>query len=128
MLDRGNFSRRGFMQRSVAAMAAAGLPAWYAEEMFGAAARAAEDNKKPDANGKLNVAVIGVGPNSARRSNALIGEARRFKQVNFTAVCDVDARHLTASVAQMKQDGFDVKGSWRATSSTRSRTFTGCRA
>ena len=110
MLDRGNFSRRGFMQRSVAAMAAAGLPPWYAEEMFGAAARAAEDNKKPDANGKLNVAVIGVGPNSARRSNALIGEARRFKHVNFTAVCDVDARHLTASVAQMKKDGFDVKG------------------
>jgi predicted dehydrogenase len=110
MLERGNLSRRGFMQRSVGALAAAGLPMWYAEEIFGASARAAEDNKATAANGKLNVAVIGVGPNSPRRSNALIGEARRFKQVNFTAVCDVDARHLSASVAQMKKDGFDVKG------------------
>ena len=110
MLERGNFSRRGFMQRSVAAMAAAGLPAWYAEEIFGASARAAEDNKKTAANGKLNVAVIGVGPNSPRRSNALYGEAKKFKHVNFTAVCDVDARHLTGAVDQYKKDGFDVKG------------------
>jgi predicted dehydrogenase len=110
MLERGNLSRRGFMRRSVGAMAAAGLPAWYAQDMFGAAAQAAEANRLVDANDKLNVAVIGVGPNSARRSNALIGEAKRFKHVNFTAVCDVDARHLSASVAQMKKDGFDVKG------------------
>lgn len=110
MLERGNLSRRGFLRRSVGAMAAAGLPAWYAEEMFGSMARAAEENKRVDANGKLNVGVVGVGPNSPRRSNALIGEARRFKHVNFTAVCDVDGRHLSASVAQMKKDGFDVKG------------------
>jgi predicted dehydrogenase len=110
MLERGNFSRRGFMRRSIAAMAAAGLPAWYAKDMFGEAARAAELNTRVGENGKLNVAVIGVGPNSARRSNALIGEARRFKHVNFVAVCDVDARHLNASVAQMKKDGFEVSG------------------
>ncbi|HEY3789897.1 MAG TPA: Gfo/Idh/MocA family oxidoreductase, partial [Urbifossiella sp.] len=109
MLDRGNLSRRGFMRRSVAAMAAAGLPAWYAEEMFGASARAADDNKKPDANGKLNVGVIGVGPNP-RRSNALYGEAKRFKHVNFISVCDVDGRHLDYAVGQYKKDGFAVKG------------------
>jgi len=110
MLERGNLSRRGFMRRSVSAMAAAGLPLWYAKEAFGESARVAEANVGVAANDKLNVAVIGVGPNSARRSNALIGEAKRFKHVNFTAVCDVDARHLKASVAQMNKDGFDVKG------------------
>ncbi len=55
------------------ALTAAGLPAWYAERLFGAAARAAEDDKPTGANDKLNVGVIGVGPRP-RRSNALYGE------------------------------------------------------
>ena len=108
MLDRGNLSRRGFMTRSVAALTAAGLPAWYAKEHFGAAAHGQE--KKPGANGKLNIGVIGVGPNP-RRSNALYSEAKRFKDaVNFTAVCDVDARHVDHAVKQYKTDGYEVKG------------------
>lgn len=105
MLDRGNFSRRGFMTRSVAALAAAGLPTWYAREHFGAFARAAEDNQPVGANGKLNVGVIGVGP-QPRRSNALYGEAKNFKHVNFTAVCDVDGRHVGHAVTQYKKDGY----------------------
>jgi predicted dehydrogenase len=108
MLDRGNLSRRGFMTRSVAALTAAGLPAWYAHEYFGAAARA--QDPKPGANGKLNIGVIGVGPNP-RRSNALYAEARRYKdKVNFTAVCDVDGRHLEHAVDRYKKDGYAVKG------------------
>jgi predicted dehydrogenase len=108
MLDRGNFSRRGFMGRSVAALTAAGLPAWYAKEHFGAAARA--DDARPGAGGKLNIGVVGVGPNP-RRSNALYGEAKRFKdRVNFTAVCDVDGRHVQHAIKQYKGDGYDVKG------------------
>jgi predicted dehydrogenase len=108
MLDRGNFSRRGFMTRSVAAMTAAGLPAWFAAERFGALARA--DEPKPGANGKINLAVIGVGP-GPRRSNALYGEAKKFKdKVNFVAVCDVDGSHLGYAVNQYKKDGYDVRG------------------
>ena len=109
MLERGTLSRRGFMTHSVAALTAAGLPGWYAAEWFGAAARA--DDKKPTgANGKINIGVIGVGPNP-RRSNALYGEAKRFKdKVNFTAVCDVDGRHLDHAVKQYKNDGYEVKG------------------
>jgi predicted dehydrogenase len=108
MLDRGNLSRRGFMTRSVAALTATGLPAWYAKEHFGAAAHAQE--KKTGANGKLNIGVIGVGPRP-RRSNDLYNEARRFKDaVNFTAVCDVDGRHVEHAVKQYKGDGFEVKG------------------
>lgn len=111
LLDRGTLSRRGFMTRSVAALTAAGLPAWHAERVFGASARAAEDAKKPgSANGKLNIGVIGVGPNP-RRSNALYAEAKRFKeQVNFTAVCDVDGAHLGYAVNQYKRDGYEVHG------------------
>jgi predicted dehydrogenase len=77
--------------------------------MFGSAARAAQDNKPTGANGKLNVGVIGVGPNP-RRSNALYGAAKKFKHVNFTAVCDVDSRHVDHAVKQYKGDGYDVKG------------------
>jgi predicted dehydrogenase len=109
MLERGNLSRRGFMRRSIAGLTAAGLPAWYATDVFAAAARAADENKKPDANGKLNVGVVGVGPNP-RRSNALYGEAKRFKHVNFVGVCDVDARHVNHAIEQYKKDGFAVKG------------------
>ncbi len=108
MLDRGNLSRRGFMNRSVAALTLAGLPAWHARDWFGAAARA--EDKAPGANGKLNIGVIGVGPNP-RRSNALYGEAKKFKdRVNFTMVCDVDGRHVDHAVKQYKTDGYEVKG------------------
>jgi predicted dehydrogenase len=109
MSNRGNLSRRGFMTRSVAALTAAGLPAWHAEELFGTAARAAQENKPTGQNEKLNVAVIGVGPRP-RRSNDLYNAARKFKHVNFTAVCDVDARHVDHAVKQYKGDGYEVKG------------------
>ncbi len=109
MFDRGNLSRRGFMTRSVAAMTAAGLPAWYAERIFGSDARATAANAPVGANGKLQVGVIGVGPGD-RRSNALYGAARKFKHVQFTAVCDVDGRHLDYAEAQYKKDGYEVKG------------------
>ena len=109
MSRRGNLSRRGFMRNSLAGLTAAGLPAWYAEQVFAAAETAAADDKPTGANGKLNVGVIGVGPDQ-RRSNALYSEAKRFKHVNFTTVCDVDARHLDFATAQYKKDRFDVKG------------------
>lgn len=108
MLDRGPLSRRGFMNRSVAALTAAGIPAWFAKEHFGAVARA--QDAKPGANGKINIGVIGVGPRP-RRSNDLYNEAKKNKDlVNFTAVCDVDKRHLDYAVGQYKNDGYDVKG------------------
>jgi predicted dehydrogenase len=109
MLNRGNFSRRGFMARSVGALVASGLPAWHARDWFGAAAAAAEDNKPTSANEKLNIGVIGVGPRP-RRSNDLYNEARKSSQVYFNAVCDVDARHRAYAVDQYAKDGFQVSG------------------
>ena len=75
MSRRGNLSRRGFMRQSLAALTAAGLPGWYAEYVFGAQEKAAAGNRQVGANGKLNVGVIGVGPNP-RRSNARVRAAR----------------------------------------------------
>jgi predicted dehydrogenase len=111
MSFRGNLSRRGFMQKSVAAMTAAGLPAWYAQEVFGAQEKSDAAAKPGGANGKLQVGVVGVGPNP-RRSNALYGEAKRSKNVpvHFTAVCDVDARHVEHAVKQYGADKFEVAG------------------
>jgi len=97
------------MSRSVAALTAAGLPAWYAEEVFANAVLADEKNKATAASEKLNVGVIGVGPNP-RRSNALYGEAKKFAHVNFNGVCDVDSRHVDHAVKQYKNDKYDVTG------------------
>src|SRR5262245_6243813 len=109
MLNRGNFSRRGFMTRSVSALVATGLPAWHARDWFGSVARAAEQNQPTGANERLNVGVIGVGPRP-RRSNDLYNAAKKFKQVHFTAVCDVDARHRAYAVEQYAKDGYQVSG------------------
>jgi len=97
------------MTRSVSALTAMGIPAWFANDWFGSAARAAETNVAVDANSRLNMATIGVGP-SPRRSNDLYRAAKAFKQVRFTAVCDVDARHRAYAVDQYAKDGFQVSG------------------
>ncbi len=96
------------MNQSLAALAAAGLPSWYASQYFGAAEAAAED-KVIGAAEKLHVGVIGVGP-SPRRSTALYGAAKKFKHVSFTGVCDVDGRHLDYAQAHYQKDGYQVKG------------------
>jgi predicted dehydrogenase len=97
------------MHRSMAGLTAAGLPLWYAQEVHAAQEKERKQNKDPGPNGKLQVGVIGVGP-GPRRSNALYGEAKKFKHVAFTGVCDVDARHLEHAVKQYKKDEYDVKG------------------
>jgi predicted dehydrogenase len=109
MSSRGNLSRRGFMNRSLGALAAAGLPAWYAEELHASQQKTDAANQPTGANGKLQMGVIGVGPNP-RRSNALYGAAKKFKHVAFTRVCDVDGRHVDHAVGQYKKDGYQVTG------------------
>ena len=109
MSFRGNLSRRGFMNRSLAGLTATGLPLWFAQDVFGSQEKSAATNKAAGANEKLNMATIGVGP-GPRRSNALYGEAKKHKHVNFTAVCDVDAAHVEHAVKQYKGDKYEVKG------------------
>lgn len=110
MIERGTLSRRGFMQQSIAGLTAAGLPLWFAREVHGAFGDDAKAVVKAvGPNEKLQMGVIGVGPNP-RRSNALYGEAKKFKHVTFTGVCDVDARHVKHAVAQYKKDNYEVTG------------------
>ena len=109
MLERGNLSRRGFMNRSVAAMSAAGLPLWFAKDAHGAdeAVRVARA-KAAGANDKINFGYVGIGSPQSR-AYAIYGGAKRNKGVYNAAVCDVDAPHLKRAAADFKKDGFEAK-------------------
>lgn len=108
--ERGNLSRRGFLERSTAALVGAGLPLWYAREMLDAVeARAAQEAKTTAAIDKMVLGTIGFGSPKSR-CTALYNAAKALK-ATFTATCDVDARHLEKALGLMKKDGFtNVKG------------------
>ena len=55
-MNRGNLSRRGFLQVSIAALGAAGLPAWYGRELI-----AAEEAGKKKSGEKIVFGVVGAG-------------------------------------------------------------------
>src|SRR5262245_41354237 len=93
-MHNGNLSRRGFLQRSLAGLAAAGVPAWYAGEVLAAADQEAAAARKPvAANDKVTMGVVGVG-SPASRALQLYDGAKKYKSLQFVSVCDVDARHL----------------------------------
>jgi predicted dehydrogenase len=105
-MDRGNFSRRGFLQRSLTAMAAAGLPTWHAQQLL-----AAEENatrKKASANDTLAMGIVGVGSPQSR-SLQVVGESApctTSKQLTFMVGCDVDGRHREHATKVMRERGF----------------------
>ncbi|HTK78220.1 MAG TPA: Gfo/Idh/MocA family oxidoreductase [Gemmataceae bacterium] len=104
-MQRGNFSRRGFIRASLTALGAAGLPTWYARELI--AAVEDEAGKKPaGANDKITMGVIGVGSPQSR-SLGVVGESRDVKDIEYAALCDVDARHLKHGQEVLKNRGFD---------------------
>jgi len=105
-MDKGNLSRRGFMERSLAALAAAGLPAWYAREML--AAETKDTAKKSSANDRLVMGIVGIGSRGGRALQVV--DASRpsveAKQLTFVAGCDVDGRHRHDAVNEMRKRGF----------------------
>jgi predicted dehydrogenase len=103
-VHKGNLSRRGFLQRSLAGLAAAGLPAWYARESLAAREQQAAANKAVAANDKLTMGIIGVGSPQSR-SLQIYNKVKGFKNLRFTSLCDVDARHLGRAVSILKEDG-----------------------
>jgi predicted dehydrogenase len=101
-MDKGNLSRRGFMQRSLAAMAAAGLPAWYARQVF-----AFDEAKKP-ADDLIRMGAIGIG-GSPRRGKDIMRDALGKANVEYIALCDVDSRHRDQGVNEIKKAAQDFK-------------------
>ena len=104
MFKPGNLSRRGFMQKSLAALTAAGLPGWYAQQLL------AEDKteKKASANDKLTMGIIGIGSPQSR-SLGVYGGAKNFKNLQFAAICDVDGRHLARAKDILTKDKYTVE-------------------
>ena len=105
-MDRGNLSRRGFVQRSLAAMVAAGLPMWYAREVFAAEDKAGA--KKASANDRLAMGVVGIGSPNSRSLQVISasGPSVKAKQLTFIVGCDVDGRHREHATAEMQKRGF----------------------
>src|SRR3989454_3417508 len=102
-MDKGNLSRRGFLQRSMATMAAAGLPAWYAREVLAADEEKAAKTKAVAANDKIVMGAIGIGSPQSR-GTAIMNDARRQKGVEYVAACDVDGRHLDRGAKMIGPD------------------------
>jgi predicted dehydrogenase len=111
-MNKGNLSRRGFLQRSLAALTVgAGLPAWYAHEVLAAAdEKAARDRKAAGANDRLVMGAIGIGSPQSR-GLAIMDDALRAanRKVQYVAVCDVDAGHRKRAAAILKEKGMDAQ-------------------
>ncbi len=83
-------SRRGFLQKTMTGLLAAGLPAWYAQEVLAHALEAADNAKKPvAANDRIHVGLIGCGGQGTGDTNWAVNH----KGVTCVAVCDVDSVH-----------------------------------
>jgi predicted dehydrogenase len=104
-MNRGNLSRRGFLQRAMAVMAATGVPAWYAGDIL-----AADEKKdaKVGPNDRVVMGAIGIGSPQSR-GRAIAHDALNTKRVQYVSVCDVDGRHRKAAIDDMKKSGQEVK-------------------
>jgi predicted dehydrogenase len=109
-MNKGNLSRRGFLQRSLGTLTVgAGLPAWYAREVL--AFEQQPQERKAAANDRIVMGAIGIGSPQSR-GRAIAGDALRSGKGNvaYVAVCDVDARHRKSAVAFLqKSNQEDVK-------------------
>src|SRR5262249_47242983 len=95
-----NFSRRGFLQRSLLGLTAAGLPLWYARELVAADEEKKARDKEPLPNEKLRIGLIGCGG----MGQGDCGDALATKQVELVAVCDVDRKHAEDAAKKLGKD------------------------
>ncbi len=93
-MDRGNLSRRGFIERSMAALAAAGIPAWCASDIVAGRLQAAEDPKPKDT---IAVGLVGCGG----QGRGILNAALRDKKVKVVAVCDVDKGRVEKAAKEL---------------------------
>jgi len=105
-VEKGNLSRRGFLQRSLGALGAAGLPAWYSRQLLAAHEEGAA--KKTSANDRLVMGIVGIGSPQSR-SLGVERESRscvESGQLTFTLGCDVNAAHRKHAAEVMRQRGY----------------------
>src|SRR5262245_57938918 len=104
-MHKGNLSRRGFLQRSLAGLTlGAGLPTWFARELLAAEQeKAATQEKTVAANDQIVMGAIGIGSPQSR-GMAIMNLARKQKGVLYVAACDVDSRHLDRAAKAIGPD------------------------
>jgi predicted dehydrogenase len=93
-MKRGNLSRRGFLQRSLAALTAAGLPAWYGREVL---AQKTGEPAQPAPSDRITIGIVGIGEPGTKpqpRGVQLFNDFKGQKDVQFVAACDVDSGRL----------------------------------
>ena len=105
-MGNGNLSRRGFLQRSLGTLAAAGLPTWYARQLLAAQEEGAA--RKTSANDRLVMGIVGIGSPQSRSLQVVneSGPSVKAGQLTFTLGCDVDASHRKRATEVMRQRGF----------------------
>ncbi len=105
-MNTGNLSRRGFLRRSLAALALAGLPDWYARQYL--LAQEADQPKKAPASDRLVMGIVGVGSPQSRSLQVVneSGPPVKAGQLTFTLGCDVDESHRKRATETMRQRGF----------------------
>ena len=101
-LVRGSLSRRGFMDRSLAALTiGAGLPLWYAREVLASEEESALAPAEPERgpNDQIVMGAIGVGG----QGTGDMKWAKSKPGVKFVAVCDVDAERRKKAADDHRQ-------------------------
>src|SRR4051794_19767632 len=102
-MDKGNLSRRGFFERSLAGLVAAGLPLWYAREIAEGHLQAADEPKK--VGDVIRIGLVGCGG----QGRGVMRGAMANKGVKIVAVCDVDKNRREECVAKDLKGASDVK-------------------
>jgi predicted dehydrogenase len=109
-MDRGNLSRRGFLQRSLAGLSVgAGLPVWFAREVLADEEKKTSAKRRFSANDRIQIGAIGIGSPGGRNEQLMHDVLNLKRQIQYVAVCDVDGRHRARAANMLKQRGMDVQ-------------------
>ncbi|MFM7150420.1 MAG: Gfo/Idh/MocA family protein [Gemmataceae bacterium] len=105
-MEKGNLSRRGFMERSLTGMVGVGLPLWYAREILESQVRAADEPKKNvSPNDKIRIGLVGCGG----QGRGVMRWAKSHKEVEVAAICDVDRNRREECLAKDLGGSSEVK-------------------